>query len=203
MTSSQTDICNMALLKITRTTITDINEDSTEATTCKVFFNHLRDALLRSHYWNFAKKRQTLQKLVSTPAFEFTNEFDLPADYMRAVKLFNTAATFKIERSTAGGLVLRTDDNTVDLIYIAKITDTTSFDPLFVEVFATLLAAEISRPITGSEEYKKDLLREVKDKLREAKMRDGQEDTPDDFETETLVGSRISNSAFTAIWDLG
>lgn len=202
MTSSQVDICNLALLKITRTTITSIDGNEPEAIYCKQYFDHIRDSLLRSHYWNFAKKRQALQKLVATPEFEFTNEFDLPADYIRVVKLYNTVAPFKIERSATGGLVLRTDDSAVDLIYISKVTDPTSFDALFVEVFATLLAAELSRPITGSEDYRDRLLKEAQVKLREAKRRDGQEDTPDNLMTETLTNSRRSDT-FTASWDLG
>lgn len=197
MASSQTDICNMALLKITRTTITSIDQDIPEAIYCKQYYDHIRDSLLRSHFWNFAKKRQSLQRLATTPAFGYTYQYDLPADYIRAVKLYNTTAPYKIE-----GKKLLTDDNSVSLIYISKVTDPTQFDALFVEVFSTLLAAELSRPVTGSEDYRERLLKEADKKMTEAKRRDGQEDTPDDIMTETLTNSR-SNNTFTASWDLG
>ena len=205
MASSQVDICNIALLKITRTTITSIDGSEFEAIVCKQMFDHIRDLLLRSHFWNFAKKRQTLQKLTSTPAFEYDNEYDLPADYIRAVRLHGGTTTasesskfrFKVE-----GSKLLTDDSTANLVYISKVTDPTQFDPLFVETMATLLAAELSRPITGSETYRKELLIEVKTKLAEAKRRDGQEDTPDNLITETFTDARRS-STFEASWDLG
>ena len=197
MTSSIVDICNMALLNVTRTTITSIDANQVEAIWCKTYFTHIRDALLRSHFWNFAKKRQTLQKLTDIPPFEFSNTFDLPADYIRSVKLHDTSAVFKVE-----GKTLLTDDNTVNLIYIARVTDTTQFDDLFIATFVALLAAALAKPVTGSEDLKPALLREAKEKLNEAKRRDGQEDTPDNLETNTLTDSR-RNSAFTATWDLG
>jgi hypothetical protein len=56
-----TQICNMALSSIgTRSTIASLSEDSTEAETCQLWYNTLRDSLLRDLPWNWARRQVAL-----------------------------------------------------------------------------------------------------------------------------------------------
>lgn len=173
--TSEVSICNLALSKIgARKSISSLTEAGLEAETCNLHYEHLRDMLLQSHPWNFAIARASLSENATSPAFEYENQFYLPADYLRAIKLYNESQSWKVE-----GDQLLTDANTVNLIYIKKQTNPTFFPPLFVECLATLLAAEIEEEITNDTSKSAKLRQEFKEKFREAKRRDGQEGTPD------------------------
>ena len=50
-------VCNMALSRLgTRARIADPQEDSVEAQHCAIWFDPARDAALRAHDWNFARR---------------------------------------------------------------------------------------------------------------------------------------------------
>lgn len=168
-------ICNLALSKIgSENRISAIGEDGREGEQCELFYEHTRDHLLSGHPWNFAMGRAALSQDATSPAFEFNNQFLLPADCLRVWKLYNDDNTFKVE-----GDKLLTDSSSVNLIYIKKVTDTSLFPPLFVETIATRLAAEMCDVIASDETRTQRLFAEFSDKHREAKRRDGQEGTPD------------------------
>ena len=63
------DICNLALdlLKQNKTVVADITTPtSEEETTCARWYDATREALLRSHFWWFARKRRTILRSVFT-----------------------------------------------------------------------------------------------------------------------------------------
>ncbi len=63
------DICNLALdfLKQNKTLVTSITSPTTiEETTCARWYDTTREALLRSHYWVFARKRAQILRVYAT-----------------------------------------------------------------------------------------------------------------------------------------
>jgi len=175
MAVSEVKICNMALAKIgSDFQISAIGEDGREGEQCEVFYEHTRDHLLQSHPWNFAIGRSALSQDATSPSFEYSNQFLLPGDHLRAIELYDEDEEFKIE-----GDRLLTDASTANLIYIKKVTNTTLFPPLFVEALATRLAAEMAQVIADDNRLSERLFVEFEKKFREAKRRDGQEGTPD------------------------
>ena len=175
MAISEVQICNIALSKIgDEKSISAIGEDGREGEQCALFYEHTRDHLLQSHPWNFAIGRAALSADATSPAFEFNNQYLLPADHLRSIKLYNELEDFKIE-----GDRLLTDAASANLIYIKKIINTTLFPPLFVEALATRLAAEMCDVIAEDGGKTSRLFGEFQVKFREAKRRDGQEGTPD------------------------
>lgn len=172
MAVSDVQICNLALAKIgDESRISAIGEDGREGEQCELFYEHTRDFLLQSHPWNFAAGRVALSQDATSPDFEYTNQFVLPADYLRALDLYNEAEPYKIE-----GKRLLTNASVANLKYTRKIIDTTQFTPLFSETLAVKLGYELSNVIAGT---KKITLEDVEKSMREAKRRDGQEGTPD------------------------
>lgn len=64
MADSVTDQCNAALSEIgTRSTITSLEENSTEAINCKIWYHRLRRQLLRCAPWGFARMQLSLSEL--------------------------------------------------------------------------------------------------------------------------------------------
>lgn len=57
---SDIDICNLALAALGVNPITSFADGTRQAQSCRMWYPRARDALLRSHPWNFARKQQPL-----------------------------------------------------------------------------------------------------------------------------------------------
>lgn len=183
--ASDVQICNRALIRLGADTITALTEDTKEGRLCNILYDQLRKALLRSHPWNFAIGRAALAASVDTPAFEFTYSYPLPADCLRVWTLYNSDAKYQIE-----GRNLLTDADTVQIIYIKNITDTESFDPLFSSILSLRIAGELSYDITSNASLGQALMDEYMKLRREAKLFDGQEGSPPQWDSGDWLDSR-------------
>ena len=153
MAVSETSICNMALGVIGAKPINSFNDDaSTPAIRCRLFYEPTRDALLRSHFWRFASARKVLVQDDTDPVYEWDNQFILPVDLLRVKSIYeNRFSDENIHSYALEGERLLTNDSTVSLRYVKKVTDTSKFDPLFVKVFVLLLADELIGPVAGGD----------------------------------------------------
>ena len=185
MAVSKVDICNNALAKLGAKQITSLTDDSQEARLCALFYDQIREDMLSSHPWNFAIKRQALSQLSSTPAFEFAYEYQLPSDYLRVLRVYNSNYPFRVE-----GRKLLTNATEANIIYIASIEDPTEFPPYFVETFATRLALEMAYSLAGSMVLYQTLTKIYFDKFQDAKRYDAQEGTPLELQANDWVDSR-------------
>lgn len=145
-------ICNLALGRLGTTRIMSLDEASQPARYCKLFYENTRDEVLRSHPWSFAKARQTLSLLSTTPSFGWANQFQLPADCLRPIQVNEWEQDEAPDNWLIEGNRLLTDASTVDLLYVRRVTDSTLFDSIFVKALSVKLAAEICTPLTGSRE---------------------------------------------------
>lgn len=170
--ASKVEICNRALQLLGANSITSLEGNSTEARECSRAFDIVRDAELRAHPWNFARKRVSLAASSTTPAFEYANAFPVPSDFIR-LKLENRSQVpvdWQIETHSTGDVCIMTDDSApLKIVYIAQITDTAKWDALFVEVFAARLAMDICEKITASAQKRQLAQNEYQWKLAEAK----------------------------------
>lgn len=139
-----------------------------------LLFDPCRDALLRLHPWNFAVERAALPQLATAPAFGFDKAYALPDDHLRPVLLNDDRDRYRIE---AGGLL--TDASKAELIYIARITDTTRFDPLFVQCLASYLAAKGAIRITNSQTMEDRMKQRFFEDLQQARSTDAMDDYQD------------------------
>jgi hypothetical protein len=145
--ATEVEICNSAIAKVRGRRILTLDDDSTEARLCKDLYPRVRDRLLRSHPWNFAKRRAELGQLSETPAFEYSYIHQLPSDCLR---LLETDLFYNESWSLEESGKIFSNSDTVNALYIAKITDTSRFDTTFIEALAYLLAKEIAYPLTQS-----------------------------------------------------
>jgi hypothetical protein len=98
----------------------------------------------RPHWWRFARSRVELSQNTTDPDFEWAYAYDLPNDFLRMwLKPYednntghdNTRYTYSME-----GTQLLSDETTMKIRYIKRVTDVPTFDPLFVEVLVLQLA---------------------------------------------------------------
>lgn len=196
--SSETQICNLALTRIGHTQITSLSEGTKASSLCTLHYPICRDSVLRAHPWNFAIRRATLGLSAITPNHEFTYQHALPEDpyclkvirtsweadgisgtafygFPGQMGYANAMIPYRIE-----GRYLLCDEDTVKIEYIARVTDVTQFDDLFIDVLAQRLAAEISVAFTDTQTMAKAMWEIYQQKLSEARTSDAQEGTPRD-----------------------
>jgi len=149
---TEVQICNMALGRIKAQPISDLITDKTKsATTCRIFYEPLRDALLREHPWAFAIARQALASLVvdNYTTHEFVYQLPTSPRCLRIINVMTAAYVptyFPYDRE---GDRLYTSEPSASLYYIGQITDPNQFDAIFVDAFAWRLASELAGPLTG------------------------------------------------------
>ena len=187
MATSEVQICNLALSKISEQSILVLTENSPAARACNLVYEPMRDAVIRSHPWNFATARVGLAQLASTPAFGFLYEYQLPADFLRVIQMEHEDTTFKIE-----GEKLLTDDVEANISYIKKVTDPTQFDALFVEALATRIGAELANVLSENTATANMLKVEYGIKLAEARQADAGEGTPEEITADTWRDARLT-----------
>lgn len=156
--ASSVAIANRALIMLGEKVIASLTEDSRAAALVNTIFAGVRDSVLESHTWKSARKRVALAQLSTSPAFGFANEFQMPSDFIRAVQVMDEDVIrhrYQIE-----GRKFLTDDSSVNLEYVARITDPNDMSPMLQDSISVALAIELALPLTGK--------RSVRDEMRDA-----------------------------------
>lgn len=183
---SEVSICNSALIKIGHERINSLSEQTKAANLCAERYPFVRDEVLREHPWNFAIKRAEFAQLVSTPAFGYQYEYQIPSDCLRIWQPEEPEVVFSVE----GGKVL-TDEGSFKCRYIARVTNTALFDRSFAEALAFRLAADVGYSITQSTQLQQAMLAMYEMKLKIARSMDAQEGTPEDLIEDNWIKRRF------------
>lgn len=179
--ASNVDIANRALTMLGASRIINLEDNRKEAREISAVFEQVRDEELRRHNWNFAIRREQLPALSTAPPFGFRYQFRVPADFMRIVQVgeFFPPANFSDAVGTddslymlendGAGRVIRTDlPAPLRIRYIARIEDSTMYDPLFVGAFAAKLATEVAEPLSASTSKAETAMRNYRMAIAEA-----------------------------------
>jgi len=143
--ASIVEICNSALNQLGASTILSLTENSKNGRICNSRYDTVKDAVLRSHPWNCATKRQILAQDTDTPAWGFVYQYTLPSDCLRVLAIENYDSDYKIE-----GRKILSNDSEISLIYISAISDPNEMDVLLREVIGSALAADIAYEVTAN-----------------------------------------------------
>lgn len=166
-------ICSNALLMLGKEPIADFNDGSDRAKYCVNMYPIVRDGLLRKHFWNCAIKRALLSKLTTAPAFGYSAQFQLPADFLRIYEVGmpgSAVEDFQIE----GRMILANAD-ALPLRYVFRNTNEETWDASLVHVATLTMAAILAYPVTQSASLRDAMQQDALRALREAKATDAQE----------------------------
>ena len=198
MSVSVVDICNSALYKIGSTRISSLDEQNKRAIICKDIYSKIRDEVLRAHPWNFATKRIQLAQETASPTFGYDYQYTLPSDCLRVLGVSydsslktNNRILYKIE-----GNLLLSDETQIYIEYIFKETNTTNYDPNFIEALSFRLAQELAYPIVQSSELTDRLRQNYREWIADARTFDGQEGSPQEQMDDTFIDSRYFGSYY-------
>ena len=154
--ASEVDICNLALAHLgDNATVASIDppEGSAQAEHCARFYPIARDSLLEMHDWRFATRRVLLAQL-TTDTWNWTFAYAEPAGVLKLLAVLPASASsdddtqeYEAETDGNGTPIILTDQEGASLRYVAHVTDTTVFSPLFVDALARLLASYLAGPV--------------------------------------------------------
>lgn len=187
--ASEVEICNLALVNVGADTITSLGDDSDEARACNLFYNKLRDMMLRGFLWNFAITRVELAAEPTTPVWEWAFSHVLPTDCLRVLKtdIGTLAESWVIE-----GRKLLADSTPVNIKYIFRETDPNQFDQLFQQMLSYRLAMPLAIKLAQNRALSLDMFNEFERTAAEARKVDSQEGTPEPITADEWEISRFA-----------
>jgi|TARA_R110000796_G_scaffold183320_4_gene299751 hypothetical protein len=200
--TSNVDIANGALNILGASNISAFDENSKAARLVNQRYNAIRDAVFAAHPWNCLIKRAELAQSSTIPAFGYEHEYPLPTDpfCLRVLEFSNGTMGYPQDNmhNASGGPVfviegrnLVTDEDTVKIKYVARITDPQQYDPGLIEVLSTGLATSICYAITGSSTMVSVTEADFNKKLRSARFIDSTQGAPQRIEASDFIESRF------------
>lgn len=182
--ASEVDIANRALSMLGEIRITSLDDSNKPARAMKARYELLRDAELSAYPWRFAVKRVQLPASTDVPEWGYSVIYDRPTDDVRPIKVggaFVNAQSIGVFYESTGVYTeqspyeiiegrIHTDLRApLDYEYIARITDSGQFDPLFTEALAARLASDAAEELTQSNSKKEFAVGVYKNTLSEAR----------------------------------
>lgn len=161
-----TDLANMALSHVgVSDRIASINDKNTRARACLLFYENVRDQVLRDFDWPFARRFALLTRVGNQPTLEWLYSYRVPAEAIAVRRIVNefgrtetdlSRTRFTIVSDDQGQLVYTDYSSTTGPVvaYTKRETDTGRFPPDFAQSVALLLAAHIAPEISKGDELK-------------------------------------------------
>lgn len=186
MTSSPTDIGNLALDLLSAGTVTNIETPSNPTEDLlNRWYDTCRKKVLREHPWNFAAKRAVISASSTTPAWKYSKAFPIPNDFIRFLSIQDSEGfdidnqSYEVEFVGSQRCILySTESSSLRIRYVFDVEDVTQFDPMFVEMLSYEIALAIAYKVTESNGTVERVGTILDRKTKLAKAIDGQERPP-------------------------
>jgi hypothetical protein len=148
------DICNLASGFLHGERVANIYSPTTD--TEKIYgryYDETRQETLREYVPNFAKKRASLLKLSGTPLIDYTDEYALPADFIRLLSVGGDSEELQLspgnyDLSETSLLANNGGATSIYIRYVADILDVKKWDSGFRKLVALRLAENTCIQIT-------------------------------------------------------
>lgn len=168
--STEIGICNSGLIKVGGSRITSLSDGSKEAIVCSEQFEKMRDLVLESHPWNFATRRSSLALLPDAPAFGYKNAFQLPPGCLRVLNAECPESSWVREDDQ-----ILSNEGTMKVRYIYRVTDLSKYTNLFCETLACRLAVEFAYSIASNATLAETMMKAFRAQFADARTLNGQE----------------------------
>lgn len=180
-------IASNALLMLGDKPIASFTETSDRARIAANLWPSVRDSVLRSHPWNCAIKRVQLIPDATAPAFDWTYQFTLPGDFLRALTVGPMMGEdeYRIE-----GRKVLANFTPCQLRYVFANDNPATYDAMLVDAMTITMAARMSYAVTQSAALTQEMADRAERLMRRARSVDGQDDTPEQLGDNPLMTAR-------------
>lgn len=208
MALARLGIYNLALSRVgTRSSISDVDENSEEAARIRAVYDHVRDTVLADHEWSFATIYKALAITGDTDSL-WTYQYAYPQDCLNFIAIL--PQSWLADTDSVGAIFDVTNAHLYDTRYreipsipfevglnaektkkvilshepdavgkfVVKVTNELLFDNTFTDAFAWKLAAEVSPSLTSSDSKTANLERMYQMALNKAKAKNNDEGEP-------------------------
>jgi hypothetical protein len=180
-------ICSNALLLLGAQPINSLTDESDRARLCSALWEQTRDQVLRSHFWNCAKKRATISPDVDTPAYDYSYQFSLPSDWIRTIACGEYG--YEVDYRHEGRKIL-CDESALKLSYVYKNTDVSTWDTALIQAMTYAMKVALAYPITQSAAMVQTAQQEMTFFMKQARAVDGQDEPPETMGDFPLLAAR-------------
>lgn len=203
MAVAQTDICNTALALLGKPVIASLTDNLDAARVLSTQYDIVRRNLLAGRpAWRFAVKRASLAASATAPVSgPYTTQYPVPADFLHVLLAGDTYPSMDLSDyrmgpsdagySLEGQMILCDYGSPLSLKYIADISDTTTFPPSFVMLFAATLALACCERLRGSSAKKADCEAARKQAYADATASNALENPPEIPADDTWILARM------------
>ena len=153
--STDTDVCNIALIAMGQTDLLVTLDSTTKAGRIfSALFDSVRRAALEARPWSFARKRIRVAAATTDPVFGTGKYFPKPQDFVRFLLDRDDAdLCYRIE----GDNILSPDGAPLDFTYIFDQKNLATWNPQAVLLFGAGLAAHSAYALTGDKGVRDDM----------------------------------------------
>lgn len=187
--TSALTICNSALLKIGNDTIASLSSTARAAVVCNTLFQYLADEVMGESPWVFATKQSSLAPNGTPPLYTWLYTYDIPSDCLRPLTLDNDQIPWVVQ-----GTQILTNESSINLDYIFRNVDPSSWDARFCECLAWRLAMEIALAVARSVPLKQEAEKSYNAALAQARAMNGVIGTKKPLEADIWSGARRGNN---------
>jgi len=177
MTMTKEKIATQAMLRIGGSPVTDFTANTREAQVVSNIYDTCKESLFNYAQWNFATNKKQLSQLSQTitdPYYQYV--FSLPTDTVRILGVFDTNGDYHTDYSVENNKIYTTFSPAY--LQFIELQTESSFPAFFTECLVAKLAFECAEALTGQGSTQERLYKEFTDKLRRARVADGQENPP-------------------------
>tara|TARA_R110000744_G_scaffold378415_1_gene494532 strand:+ start:6700 stop:7305 length:606 start_codon:yes stop_codon:yes gene_type:complete len=200
--ASNVSIVNKALNHLGATNISSLDEATKAGRHMNQIFETVRDDVFRAHPWNSLIRRLELGQETEKPSFGYNFQYALPTDpyCLRVLEFSNGSQTYPYDNmvDNSGGPVfviegrkLLTDETSVKIKYIARVTDPNEYDANLISTLAARLAQDACYAITGSTSLIQVMAAMYQDRLKEARFIDATEGASQRIEASNFIEARF------------
>jgi hypothetical protein len=194
--ASKTDVVNIAATYIGESRVNSIDPATTEREQLfALLYDQVRLDTLREHPWNFASDRALCPRMGTDPAFGFSAQYAIPADFVRLNRVGYDTGSIQYEPATWYALegrkiLIDSSANSIPILYVKDFETVAAFDPKFTDVFALRLALQMARATTKSAKVVEEVNSLLTLALATALSIDGQESPPQRIERSRYLDAR-------------
>jgi len=161
------EICSNALIMVGHGPIASFTDGGAGANTATALYATTYESVLSQHRWRFASAKMALSKLTATPQNEWSNAFQLPANYITTTKVY-PVTDYEIFEDK-----LYSNADSIDIDYIFK-PDESKLPSYFQRLLEFNLASIFAIPVTDNSTKAEEYRKMAEDQLKRARFTDSQ-----------------------------